>query len=102
MAEHRWFIWDALFDLVGVGIAGFFDYGGAWYKGQESRYGGNVGIGLRMGSALSTVAKTSRVDVGYRFGEGVSGSRWVLTFGTGFTFPMRTAPAVSYTASPPP
>lgn len=101
-AEHRWFLWDALLNLFGVGVAAFFDYGGAWYEDQDPRYGGNAGIGLRMGSALSTVPTTGRVDLGYLMGPDVSGSRWVLTFGTGFTFPRRTTPVVSYKAQRPP
>jgi hypothetical protein len=100
--EHRWFVWDALFNLAGVGFAGFLDYGGAWYKGEPSRFGGNVGAGLRMGSALTTVPITGRVDLGYRFGDDVVGSRWVLSFGTGFVFPRRTIPVIPYTAQPPP
>ncbi|MGD8868977.1 MAG: hypothetical protein PVI01_15215 [Gemmatimonadales bacterium] len=101
-AEHRWFLWDALLNLVGIGVAAFFDYGGAWYEDQSARYGGNIGIGLRMGSALSTVPTTGRVDLGYLMGPGVSGDRWVLTFGSGFTFPRRATPVVSYKALPPP
>jgi len=101
-AEHRWFIWDALLNLFGVGVAAFFDYGGAWYEDQDRRHGGNIGLGLRMGSALTTVPTTGRVDLGYLMGPGVSGSRWVLTFGTGFTFPRRATPVVSYKALPPP
>ncbi len=86
-AEHKFFITDAFLGLFGIAIAGFADYGGAWYDGQQARYGGNVGIGLRSGSALATVARTGRIDVGYRFGDGVTqGSRWVLSVGAGWVF----------------
>jgi hypothetical protein len=101
-AEHRWFIWDELLNLVGVAVAGFFDFGGAWYEGEEQRYGGNIGAGLRLGSALSTVPRTGRLDIGYRFGDGVTGDRWVLSFGTGFVFPRKEIPVISYSARPPP
>ena len=101
--EHRWFVWDRLLNLFGVGFAGFLDYGGAWYNGeQRSRFGGNVGVGLRVGSALGTVPITGRTDLGYRFGDDVTGSRWVLSIGTGFVFPRRTIPVISYKAQPPP
>ena len=87
MAEHKVFVMDAFLGLFGIAIAGFADYGGAWYDGQTPRYGGNVGIGLRGGSALATVARTGRVDVAYRFGDGVTqGSRWVLSLGAGWVF----------------
>ncbi len=84
--EHRWFIWDAILNLVGIGVAFFVDYGGAWYPGQSARFGGNIGLGLRTGGALGTGARHSRLDLGYRFGEDVVGSRWVLSFGPGLSF----------------
>jgi hypothetical protein len=102
MFEQRWFVWDELFGLFGVAFAAFFDYGGAWYEDQSSRFGGDVGVGLRLGSALSTIPRTGRMDLGYRFGDNVTGSRWVFSFGTGFVFPFRDIPVISYTAQPPP
>ena len=86
-AEHKVFITDAFLGLFGIAVAGFVDYGGAWYDGQPARYGGNVGIGIRGGSALATVARTGRIDVAYRFGDGVTqGNRWVLSIGAGWVF----------------
>ncbi|MEE9156220.1 MAG: hypothetical protein V3U38_06185 [Gemmatimonadota bacterium] len=88
--EHRWFVWDKLLGLFGAGFAVFADYGGAWYHDiQDPRFGGNVGIGLRLGSALSTVARTGRLDLAYKFGDGLSGDRWALSFGSGFVFPIK-------------
>jgi hypothetical protein len=88
--EHRWFVWDGLLDLVSLGFAAFIDYGGAWYPGQNKRLGGDIGIGLRYGSAVSTTGRTGRIDLGYRFGDGVREGRWVLTLGAGITFPWKT------------
>ena len=99
--EQRWFAWDKLFNLIGIGFAGFVDYGGAWYPEQGARFGGDVGVGLRMGGALSAIARTSRIDVGYRFGDGVTGSRWAVSFGAGFVFPWREIPVTCYKAVPP-
>ena len=85
--EHKWYVLDALFGLFGAAIAGFVDYGGAWFEGQDARFGGNVGIGLRMGSALSGVARTGRIDLGWRFGGGVTGEAGpVLSIGMGWVF----------------
>ncbi|MEJ2482670.1 MAG: hypothetical protein P8049_06035 [Gemmatimonadota bacterium] len=28
--EYRWYVWDSLLGLFGLGFAGFVDYGGAW------------------------------------------------------------------------
>jgi len=96
MFEHRWFAIDNFLNLVGIGFAAFLDYGGAWYAesdgaplGQQPRFGGNVGIGLRMGSTLSTIPNTGRLDVGYQFGDGVVGNGWAISFGSGFAFPKR-------------
>jgi hypothetical protein len=84
--EHRVFLADALFHLVGVGLAGFVDYGGAWYPDQSPRVGGNVGLGLRMGGTTSTGPNVGRLDLAYRFGEGWSGKRWVVSFGQAYEF----------------
>jgi hypothetical protein len=99
--EQRWYIWDKLLNLVGVGVAAFLDYGGAWYEGQETRFGGDVGVGLRIGSALSAIPRTSKIDVGYRFGGGITGSRWTVSFGAAFVFPWREIPVTCYKAVSP-
>lgn len=85
--EHRWFPFDQILSLAGLGLAGFLDYGGAWYADQSPRWGGAVGIGLRTGWSRSLVADTGRIDIGYRFGQDVTGSRWVVSFGGGWIFP---------------
>jgi hypothetical protein len=86
IAEHRIFLVDALFGLFGLGIAGFVDYGGAWYPDESPRVGGDVGLGLRSGGTASTGPNVGRFDLAYRFGDGWSGSRWVVSFGTAFEF----------------
>jgi len=100
--EHRYFAVDKFLSLVGIGFGAFFDYGGAWYDDQSSRTGGSVGAGLRLGSALSTVAMTGRADIVYKIGDNVTGDRWVFAFGSGFAFPRRTIPVINYKAQPPP
>jgi len=86
--EHRWFAVDSFLKLFAIGFAGFIDYGGAWYPDQDPRFGGDFGIGLRLGSALGTAARTGRIDLGYRFGQGSDvGSRLVLSIGGSFVFP---------------
>lgn len=84
--EHRVFLADALLDLFGLGVAGFVDYGGAWYPDQSPRVGGNVGLGLRVGGTTSTGPNVGRLDFAYRFGEGWSGKRWVVSFGQAYEF----------------
>lgn len=102
--EHRYYAVDQFLGLFGIGFGAFFDYGGAWYADQGARTGGSTGIGLRMGSALSTVAMTGRMDLAYNFGgnlESTEASRWTFVIGSGFAFPRRTIPVISYRAHAP-
>lgn len=85
--EHRWFAFPRLFNLLGLGLAAFLDYGGAWYADQDPRWGGAAGIGIRTGAVRAPGADTGRIDLGYRFGGDVTGTRWVLSLGAGWTFP---------------
>ena len=85
--EHKWYVVDALFGLFGGAVAAFADYGGAWFQGEDPRFGGDVGIGLRIGSALSGVARTGRIDLGWRFGGGVPDNEGlVLSIGMGWVY----------------
>jgi hypothetical protein len=86
VAEHRVFLWDNLFGLFGLGVAGFVDYGGAWFADQPARHGGDVGFGLRSGATSATGPNVGRLDLAYRFGDGITGSRWVVSFGTAYEF----------------
>ena len=49
-AEYRYTVKDELWKVVGIGVAGFLDYGGAWYDGAPRRSGWNAGIGIRLGA----------------------------------------------------
>jgi len=87
IVEHRVFLWDALLGLFGIGIAGFVDYGGAWYRDEPRRVGGDAGIGLRLGiGALATGTNVFRFDLAYRFGAGWTGNRQALSIGRAFAF----------------
>jgi len=85
--EHRWWALNNVLNLFGVGFVGFVDYGGAWYADQSPRWGGAAGIGIRTGSSRGSASDTGRIDLGYRFGRDVTGSRWVISFGSGWAFP---------------
>ncbi len=86
LLEHRAFLVDEVLSLLGLGFAGFLDYGGAWFSDQPARAGGNVGVGLRLGATRSTGTNVGRFDLAYRFGEGRTGKRWVFSFGRSYTF----------------
>jgi hypothetical protein len=84
--EHRFFLVDEFLGLLGLGAATFVDYGGAWFDGMEPQFGGDVGLGLRLGATRATGNNVGRFDLGYRFGDGWSGNRWAFSLGRGFLF----------------
>lgn len=100
--EHRYYAIDKFLGLFAIGFGAFFDYGGAWYDDQSPRHGGSLGGGIRLGSALSPIALTSRIDLAYKVGGNVTGDPWVVAFGSGFAFPRRTIPVINYKAQAPP
>jgi hypothetical protein len=85
-AEYRYTIVDDLFDMMGLGIAGFVDHGGAWYAGSRRRLGWDAGVGLRVGASRSSVTDALRFDLARRFANDVESAGWVLTVGKGFAF----------------
>ncbi len=84
--EHRILVKDDLWGLLGVGVAPFLDYGGAWYANERAREGGDVGVSLRLGPTRATYGEVSELAVGYRFGMGFVGKRWAVTLRKGITF----------------
>ena len=84
--EDRILVRDELWSLVGVGIAPFFDYGGAWYADEAARLGGNVGLALRMGPTRSVHGDVAEFALGYRFGQGWTGNRWAIAVRSGVVY----------------
>jgi hypothetical protein len=85
-AEYRVTVVDDFLGMIGLGIAGFVDHGGAWYAGEPRRSGWDAGIGLRMGASRSTDTDALRFDFARRFGNDAQRAGWVLTVGKGFVF----------------
>ena len=84
--EHRWYALPRILDQFGLGIAGYFDFGGAWFADQDSRWGSELGIGLRTSSRLGPNAESGRIDLGYLIGPGIAGSRLVISAGSSIRF----------------
>ena len=85
--EYRWVAIPEAFKLVGIGLAGFADYGGAWYTGSPVRTGADAGVGLRLGSTRAASGKgATRVDLAWRFASEEFDKRWILAVGSGFPF----------------
>ena len=84
-AEYRWMATPDLWGLAAIGLAAFFDYGGAWYAGSTRRSGTDVGVGIRIGSTRSSSGKAAtRVDFARRFANDVLGDEWVIAVGAGW------------------
>jgi hypothetical protein len=84
--ENRILVDDEVAGLFGVGLAPFLDWGGAWYADEPPRYGGNIGLALRLGPTRSVRAEAGEIAVGYRFGEGWGSRRWAVSVRKGFVF----------------
>jgi len=84
-AEYRWMATPDLWGLAAIGLAAFFDYGGAWYDGSARRTGTDVGVGIRLGSTRSSSGKAAtRVDFARRFANDVLPDEWVIAVGAGW------------------
>jgi hypothetical protein len=88
-AEYRWYPVPDLLGLVTLGVAGFVDWGGAWWDGDGTRTGWNAGLGLRVGGSRASDPRALRFDVGRRSASGEEAAGWVLSVGTGLTFNPR-------------
>ena len=84
--EDRLLVADEVWGLMGVGVAPFFDYGGAWYPGEPARLGGDVGVSLRIGPTRAVRGDVAEFAVGYRFGKGFTGGRWGLAIRKGVSY----------------
>jgi hypothetical protein len=89
-AEYRVTVVDDFLGMVGLGLAGFVDHGGAWYAGEPRRTGWDAGVGLRLGASRSTDTDALRFDLARRFANDVQGAGWVVTVGKGFVFSSLT------------
>jgi hypothetical protein len=86
MLEDRVAVADQLWGVLGVGVAPYVEYGGAWYAGLEpARLGGNAGVALRLGSPRSVRGDVAEIDVSWRWSSGFSSKPWALTFRRSFT-----------------
>ena len=85
-AEYRVTVVDDFLGMIGIGVAGFVDHGGAWYAGSPTRTGTDAGLGLRLGASRSNDTDALRFDLARRFGNDAQGPGWVVIVGKGFVF----------------
>ncbi len=84
--EDRVLVADEVWGLMGIGVAPFLDYGGAWYPGDPMRLRGDLGLSLRIGPTRAVRGDVAEFAIGYRFGEGLSGNRWGLAIRKGVNY----------------
>jgi hypothetical protein len=87
--EDRILVAEEAWGLVGVGLAPYFDWGGAWYDGKEMRVGGNVGVSARLGPTRAVRGEVTEFAFGYRFGVDIGGvpiDGWAFTLRRGIVF----------------
>lgn len=85
-AEYRVTVVDDFLGLMGLGVAGFVDHGGAWYAGSPRRLGWDAGVGLRVGASRASDTEALRFDLARRFANDAEDAGWVVVVGKGFVF----------------
>jgi hypothetical protein len=85
-AEYRYLFGLDWFQVLDIGVAGFVDYGGAWYAGSTPRTGLDMGIGLRIGFSRANNLEMNRIDIVHRAANDVEPAGWVLVIGRGLVF----------------
>jgi len=88
--EDRALLADDAWGLMGIGLAPFFEYGGAWYPGRErARLAGDVGFSLRIGPTRAVRGDVAEIALGYRFwpnGFAAPPGRWGFTIRKGVVY----------------
>lgn len=79
MLEDRILVADELWGVLGVGVAPYLEYGGAWYGGEPTRLGGDVGLALRLGSPRSVRGDVGEFAISYRYRRFTGEGPWALT-----------------------
>lgn len=96
--ENRILVADNALGLLGIGLAPFFEVGATWFinddplawyadvQDEKPRWGGNVGLALRLGPTRAARAFANEFSFGYRFGDALREGHWALTVRKGFIF----------------
>jgi hypothetical protein len=88
--EWRWVVVPELARMLGIGLATFADFGGAWFAGEPRRTGASVGVGLRLDFTRSSDPSVVRIDLAHRSRADNDPGGWAVVLGKGFAF--STAP----------
>jgi hypothetical protein len=85
-AEYRFIFGEDLFKSLNLGVAGFFDHGGAWYLGSSRRTGTDLGFGFRLSPSRAASSNPTRLDFAYRFKNDQQKAGWVFVVASGLVF----------------
>ena len=88
-AEYRFMLGRDVFKIGDLGLAAFFDDGGAWWSGDPRRSGWDAGVGLRAAFGHALVA-TNRFDLAWHGGQPGLPGGWRLSVGAGLLFSNAT------------
>lgn len=86
VAEARWTPLRDLFGVLHVGVAAVGAHGGAWWAGDERRWGSELGGGLRIAPTRMADGDIGRIDLMWRFETDQDPGGWTLVFGEGLSF----------------
>jgi hypothetical protein len=84
--EYRYLFATDFLKVLDLGLAGFVDYGGAWYAGSKRRTGWDTGIGIRLNPSRSTDQMMTRIDLVYRAQGDTDPAGWLIVIGRGLVF----------------
>ena len=84
--EWRWAAIPELARMLGIGLATFADFGGAWFAGDPRRTGTSVGVGLRLDFTRSSDPSVVRLDLVRRSRTNTDPGGWAVVVGKGFAF----------------
>jgi hypothetical protein len=87
-AEYRWTAVSEWLKVMAVGLAGFADYGGAWFHDATRRTGTDFGLGLRLGPSRVAREPPLRLDLAYRLANDVESKGWIFVIQKGFPFQL--------------
>ena len=85
-AEYRFTLGRDLFKAADIGLAAFFDLGGAWWAGDTRRSGWDAGVGVRSAFGHGTGLGVNRLDLAWRGSRPDLPGGWVVAVGRGFVF----------------
>jgi hypothetical protein len=84
--EWRWVVVPELAKTIGIGLATFADFGGAWFAGDARRTGSSFGVGLRLDFTRSSDPSVVRIDLAHRSRSDNDPGGWAVVVGKGFAF----------------